>query len=260
MNSSSQLLGTLKPKGGGDPIPLKRQQLVIGRRPSCDIHLDYANISGKHCTLSYLNGVWHIRDMGSSNGTMINGIKIASQQGIMPTDTISFANHEFQLDYTPAGPISFRESRELLGDNFEEGSIGELKERRSLLELAGLSGRSDGDSGSNSTRRAPNLEPRSLEFDDDSSITGTPAPNKVRHKPGLKPRSQNLSASQSSGSDISPRHREEAEELPNDTVFPNERNTDVLSTPNQPSTAPQAIEEDSDFFRCIEEDINDDDR
>ena len=41
------------PVGGGDPIPLKRGVLTIGRRESCDISLKFPNISGLHCELAY---------------------------------------------------------------------------------------------------------------------------------------------------------------------------------------------------------------
>ncbi|MSU77322.1 MAG: FHA domain-containing protein [Gemmataceae bacterium] len=44
--------GALIPKGGGDNIPLTRSPLTIGRRDSCDICLQFSNISGKHCELT----------------------------------------------------------------------------------------------------------------------------------------------------------------------------------------------------------------
>ena len=39
------MLGELLPLGGGDPIPLLKQQLLVGRRESCDIVLRFANVS-----------------------------------------------------------------------------------------------------------------------------------------------------------------------------------------------------------------------
>src|SRR5580698_1262543 len=80
MKPVSGILGILQPVGGGDPIPLTKPEMVIGRRPGCDIRLDYENISGKHCSLRFLNGLWMIRDLGSTNGTSINGSLLASEQ------------------------------------------------------------------------------------------------------------------------------------------------------------------------------------
>lgn len=45
--------GELVPVGGGDTIPLTRPQLSLGRRRSCDIYLDFPNISSIHCELMY---------------------------------------------------------------------------------------------------------------------------------------------------------------------------------------------------------------
>jgi hypothetical protein len=60
-------LGELHPVGGGDPIPLLKPQLLIGRRESADIVLRFANVSGSHCTLWLEGGSWHVRDLKRSN-------------------------------------------------------------------------------------------------------------------------------------------------------------------------------------------------
>ena len=73
MRPHAEILGILQPVGGGDPIPLNKPEMIIGRRPSCDIRLDFENISGKHCMLRFINGVWNVKDLGSTNGTTVNG-------------------------------------------------------------------------------------------------------------------------------------------------------------------------------------------
>ena len=77
MMSPRKSLGVMLPLGGGDPIPLKKDELVIGRRPNCDIRLDFENISGKHCILKFIRGTWHVRDLGSTNGTTVDGLRIS---------------------------------------------------------------------------------------------------------------------------------------------------------------------------------------
>ena len=67
------MYGELNPLGGGDPIPLKKQKLLVGRRPTCDLCLPFPNVSSQHCELEMKNGYWHIQDLGSSNGTTLNG-------------------------------------------------------------------------------------------------------------------------------------------------------------------------------------------
>ena len=47
--------------------------LVVGRSPECDIHLEDAGVSRRHCTLAYDDGAIVVRDLGSANGTFVNG-------------------------------------------------------------------------------------------------------------------------------------------------------------------------------------------
>ncbi len=111
MRPRSEILGILQPVGGGDPIPLHKSEMVVGRRPTCDIQLDFENISGKHCMLRLLNGVWNVRDLGSTNGTTVNGSRIATEQSIMPDEEFGVAGHLFTIEYDPAGPEAFLSSR-----------------------------------------------------------------------------------------------------------------------------------------------------
>lgn len=130
--SEAQNLGQLTPIGGGDPIPLKKTELVIGRRPSSDIRLDFENVSGRHCQLHFHHGVWNVRDLGSTNGTRINGNKLQREQAIMPDDELAIASHLFTVDYEPAASVA--ESHQVLEEETESA-----KGPTSLMELAGFS-------------------------------------------------------------------------------------------------------------------------
>jgi len=50
------------PVGGGDPIPLMKKRLRVGRRDGCDIVLNYGNVSGHHCLLEVEEGYWFIEN------------------------------------------------------------------------------------------------------------------------------------------------------------------------------------------------------
>jgi adenylate cyclase len=95
------MLGELVPCGGGDPIPLLKPKLLIGRRENCDIVLEFANISGQHCLLELLNGYWHVRDLRSRNGLKVNGMRVDSKW-LLPGDELSIARHRFEVTYEPA--------------------------------------------------------------------------------------------------------------------------------------------------------------
>jgi len=133
MRPTSDVLGVMYPVGGGDPIPLTKAELVIGRRPGTDIRLDFENISGKHCKLRFLNGIWMVRDLGSTNGTTVNGSLLASEQSIMPDEELGVAGHLFTIDYEPAGPEAFLSSHK----DLDEEVVLE-RQRHSLMDLAGL--------------------------------------------------------------------------------------------------------------------------
>lgn len=130
---ASKVLGVLNPVGGGDPIPLLKAELVVGRRPGCDIRLDFENISGKHCNLRMINGIWMIRDLGSTNGTTVNGTLIASEQSVMPDEELGVAGHLFTVDYDPAGPEAFLSAHKDLDEE-----VVQERAKHSLVDLAGL--------------------------------------------------------------------------------------------------------------------------
>jgi pSer/pThr/pTyr-binding forkhead associated (FHA) protein len=117
--------GELVPVGGGDPIPLIRPVLTIGRRESCDIPLRYHNVSGQHAELRFQDGYWTIRDLNSTNGIKVNGERVGSKP-LRPGDEISIAKRKFTIEYTLAAD---RRLDELLED--EDMDVP-------LLEKAGL--------------------------------------------------------------------------------------------------------------------------
>lgn len=92
--------GELIPTGGGDPIPLLKTRLLVGRRSRCDIVLDYPNVSSQHSELELINGYWHVRDLGSQNGTKVNGDRVA-ERFLKPGDELAFARYRFEVCYTP---------------------------------------------------------------------------------------------------------------------------------------------------------------
>jgi hypothetical protein len=157
MTPHTRDLGIMRPLGGGDPIPLKKVELTIGRRPTCDIRLDFDNISGKHCQLRFVSGVWHVRDLNSTNGTTVNGQRVDHEHGLMPDDQLGLAGRYFMIDYDPVAPTSLKDANQILEDEMSE-ELGETAtRRRSLMEMAGLGG--DRDSSFRRSRVKPAREP-----------------------------------------------------------------------------------------------------
>ena len=122
--ASHQVLGELIPCGGGDPVPLFKGKLLVGRRSHCDIQLQFPNISSHHCELEFINGFWRVQDLGSSNGIKINGDRLDSKW-LMPGDVLAIGKHRYEIHYSPPDGQRPPEDQE---DIFSRG----------LLEKAGL--------------------------------------------------------------------------------------------------------------------------
>lgn len=95
------MFGELIPQGGGDPIPLLKPVLVVGRRESADIVLRFPNVSGAHCELSLVDGYWYVKDLASSNGTKVNGVRV-SEKRLDPGDKLSVARNHYEIAYEPS--------------------------------------------------------------------------------------------------------------------------------------------------------------
>ncbi|MCA9110103.1 MAG: FHA domain-containing protein, partial [Planctomycetaceae bacterium] len=48
------MYGQLIPVGGGPPLPLLEQRLVLGRAPDCDLRIAGKTVSGRHCELEMI--------------------------------------------------------------------------------------------------------------------------------------------------------------------------------------------------------------
>src|SRR5262249_45766488 len=90
------MLGKLAPCGGGPPILLPRPRLVVGRHRDCDVPLPFSTVSSRHCELELVDGYWHVRDLGSTNGTSINGTACTTGR-LLPGDRPSVARHRYAL-------------------------------------------------------------------------------------------------------------------------------------------------------------------
>ncbi len=92
--------GKLEPVRGGDPIPLRRNVLLIGRRECCDIVLRFRNVSASHAQLRVIDGYWYVCDLKSTNGVKVNGKRVQEKR-LDPGDVVSFAKHAYKIDYAP---------------------------------------------------------------------------------------------------------------------------------------------------------------
>jgi len=55
-------------------------RFVVGRAPSCDLVLSERSVSGLHASLTWRDGAWYAQDLGSRNGTRVDGARLEAGQ------------------------------------------------------------------------------------------------------------------------------------------------------------------------------------
>lgn len=73
----------------GATYSLEGDQLVIGRDSSSNIAINDAEVSRKHARLNFQGGKYVIEDLGSTNGTFVNGQRLASAVVLKSGDVVS---------------------------------------------------------------------------------------------------------------------------------------------------------------------------
>ena len=75
---------------------LRKDKIVVGRDPGCDLALDSMDVSRRHAMLRCSDTEVTIEDMGSTNGIKVNNEKVESVQTLQPRDEITLGK-DFRL-------------------------------------------------------------------------------------------------------------------------------------------------------------------
>lgn len=85
----------------GDIITLKPGTNVMGRAPGCDVKIVSSQVSKEHAKLDVLDSKIVVTDLGSRNGTFVNGVQVRSMR-LNPGDKIAL--HDVLLEVIPLAP------------------------------------------------------------------------------------------------------------------------------------------------------------
>jgi len=88
-----------------DKFLVGQGKVVIGRTPECDITIDNPAISRKHAAIEYKEEGYLLTDLGSSNGTFLNGEKITAPTILKPGDVVGLAKFELLFQDTPQSEV-----------------------------------------------------------------------------------------------------------------------------------------------------------
>src|SRR3954469_15541416 len=101
----------LIPLDGGPPIEIGRDLTLVGRKEECDLRLDHKSVSKLHCVIVKTDGLLLVRDLGSTNGTRVNGQRVR-RAALLPNDKVTIAGFHFKVFLGPASlpPVSSEEN------------------------------------------------------------------------------------------------------------------------------------------------------
>ena len=84
----------------GDIFPLMEDRQVIGRRVDAAIPVEDSKVSRDHALVDYRNGFFYLVDLGSTNGSFVNGRKVQNAVRLNLGDHVRFGTSSFKVELT----------------------------------------------------------------------------------------------------------------------------------------------------------------
>jgi len=82
--------------GEGPSIQLDKPVLLLGRDLECDVRFDSRKISRKHCCIAQVGDSLVVRDLGSTNGIHINGVRVV-EGSLRAGDELTIGDQRYQV-------------------------------------------------------------------------------------------------------------------------------------------------------------------
>jgi hypothetical protein len=78
-------------------LPAGAERISIGRRRDCDCVVADDAVSRRHAELRRVAGRWLLRDLGSLNGTWLNGRRVVEEVEVFAGDLVAFGRTSYRL-------------------------------------------------------------------------------------------------------------------------------------------------------------------
>src|SRR5437773_1019445 len=98
---------TTKGPNPGRRFPLDAESTLIGRQPDAAIYLESLAVSRHHALVVNDKGAYYVEDVGSSNGTYVNGGRISGRVPLTEADELQIGPYVLSLQLerqTPSDP------------------------------------------------------------------------------------------------------------------------------------------------------------
>src|SRR5438094_957113 len=82
----------------GPNILLDKPILLLGRHQECDIQLGSRKVSRRHCCVAQVHDYLVVRDLGSTNGIRINGIRVV-EGSLHSGDELTIGNQRYKVQW-----------------------------------------------------------------------------------------------------------------------------------------------------------------
>jgi pSer/pThr/pTyr-binding forkhead associated (FHA) protein len=86
----------------GPNILLDKPILLLGRHPECDIQIESRKISRRHCCIAQVEDYLVVRDLGSTNGIRINGVRVLEGK-LRGSDELTIGNSRYKVRWDTIG-------------------------------------------------------------------------------------------------------------------------------------------------------------
>jgi pSer/pThr/pTyr-binding forkhead associated (FHA) protein len=90
----------LLPLDGSPAVEIAKDLTVVGRKEDCDLCLPHKSVSKMHCVIVRTDGLLLLRDLGSTNGTRVNGQRVR-RAALLPNDQLAIAGYKFKVFLGP---------------------------------------------------------------------------------------------------------------------------------------------------------------
>src|SRR3954462_8662933 len=90
----------LIPLYGGAPVEIAKDMTLVGRREDVALRLEPKSVSKLHCIIVKTDGLLLVRDLGSTNGTRVNGQRVR-RAALLPNDKLTIAHFQFKVFLGP---------------------------------------------------------------------------------------------------------------------------------------------------------------
>jgi len=114
----------------GERYRLVKEKTIIGRHPGCDIVVDSGSVSRQHASIEMKDGGWWVEDLGSRNGTIVNGEILTEQHRLEAADEIGVCDDRLVFtvgDTTPSEWVS------LGGETDESQAVFQSHDEESMI-------------------------------------------------------------------------------------------------------------------------------